>query len=78
MIESANTFKRIIDEQPCNTTRLKQDIVNDLELSYHMVQRYYRGKIKKMNPIVLIRIADYLNKRFYKGQEVYSLISFYE
>lgn len=78
MDQSTNRFKEIIDAQPVNTTKLKQEIVADLDLSYHMIQRYYRGKIKKMNPIVLIRIADYLNRRFYGANEVYTLMSFYE
>jgi hypothetical protein len=77
MKETANHFRKILDAQPINTTQLKQDIVNELNLSYHMVQRYYRGKIKKMNPIVLILISDYLNKRFYDNQEVYTIMSFY-
>jgi hypothetical protein len=76
--ESTNLFKKIMDAQPVNTTKLKQEIVRDLNLSYHMIQRYCGGKIKKMNPIVLMRIADYLNKRFYESAEVYTLMSFYE
>jgi hypothetical protein len=77
MEENTNHFRRILDEQPLNTTKLKQDLVVDLKVSYHMIQRYYQGKIKKMNPIVLIDIADYLNRRFYKSKKKYTLMSFY-